>query len=181
MSGMKLIDPVTGLAYRSMAFGAVVGGTITRPADTTPYVSGDLVANSTTAGSVVPLAFAAARAVGGAGSIRRLRLSTNKTGLAGTEVFRVHLFKNSPTVANGDNGVFSVNGVASLGVGEFDVTLDRIYNDGSKGIAVPRVGPEVIFDAGAATQNIFALLEARGAYTPASGEIFSIAAEVLQY
>ena len=29
----------------------------TRPGDTTPYASGDLVANSTTAGSVVPLTF----------------------------------------------------------------------------------------------------------------------------
>ena len=35
----------------------VKSGTFTRPTDTTAYTSGDLVGNSTTAGSVVPLSF----------------------------------------------------------------------------------------------------------------------------
>lgn len=159
---------------------AVVTATFNRPANTTAYASGQLVANSTTAGSVLPLALAVARVNAGTGAIRRVRLSTNKTGLAGTEVFRVHLFKSTPTVANGDNGAFSVNGVAAIHLGIFDVTLDRVFSDGSKGVAAPIVGSEILFDAGAGTQNIFALIEARGAYTPANGETFVLALEVMR-
>jgi hypothetical protein len=163
---------------------AVATGTITRPADTTAYASGDLIANSTTAASVTAVALTMARIAAGTGMIRRVRLSTNKTGLAGTEAFRVHFFKNNPAassgIANGDNGAFSVNGIAAVHIGLVDITLDRVFRDGSKGIGVPAAGSEIIFDAAAASQAIYALLEARGAYTPASGEIFTIAAEIIQ-
>jgi hypothetical protein len=37
----------------------IVSARFTRPSDTTAYASGDLVANSTTAGSVVPMSFPA--------------------------------------------------------------------------------------------------------------------------
>ena len=155
---------------------AVAGGTFNRPADTTAYAIGDLVANNTTAGSVTPLSCGLARVNAGTGIIRRARLSTTKTGLAGTEVFRVHLFKSSPTVTNGDNGAFSVNGVASLALGSLDVTMASVYNDGAKGFTAA----DIVFDAGAGVTTIFALIEARSAYTPASGETFALALEVLR-
>lgn len=161
-------------------YSAVVTGTNTRPADTTAYAVGDLVANSTTAGSVTPVTLAVARVNNGTGSIRRIRLSTTKTGTAGTEVFRIHLFKNSPTVTNGDNGVFAAAGIAAIHLGYVDVTLDRVFTDGAKGIGVPAAGGEITFDPATGTPNIFALLEARSAYTPASGEVFTIAAETLR-
>jgi hypothetical protein len=103
----------------------------------------------------------------GTGAIRRARLSTNKTGLAGTEQFRLHLFKTSPTPANGDGGTYSVNGIAAVHIGIFDFTLDRVFSDGAKGIAAPAVGGEIIFDAAAGAQQFFGLLEARGTYSPA--------------
>jgi hypothetical protein len=155
---------------------SIASATFNRPADTTAYVSGDLVANSTTAGSVTPMSLAAARVNQGTGAIRRVRLSTNHTSLAGTEIFRVHLFKTSPTVSNGDNGAFSANGVASVSLGAIDVTLSSVYNDGSKGY----VSTDILFAAAAATQNIFGLVEARGGYTPTSGETFTLELEVLQ-
>lgn len=163
---------------------AVVVGSVTRPADTIAYAAGDLIANSTTAASVAAIALAAARINGGTGLVRRIRLSTNRTGLAGTELFRVHLFRNDPAlgsgIANGDNGAFSVNGIAAIHLGHADVVLDRVFRDGAKGIATPAVGSDILFDAGAATTGIFALIEARGAYTPASGETFTVALEVLR-
>jgi hypothetical protein len=163
---------------------AVVGGTFNRPADTNLYAIGDLVANSTTAGSVAPIACAAARVNAGTGVIRRVRLSTNHTGLLGTEVFRVRLFKTSPTVTVGDNGVLNaggssalaVNGVGALSLGYVDVTLSEIFNDGSKGYAAA----DILFDAASGSQNIYALIEARSSYTPASGETFALALEVYQ-
>jgi len=45
----------------------------TRPANTTAYADGDLVANSATAASVVPLTFTSSRVVGH-GTIARVRL-----------------------------------------------------------------------------------------------------------
>lgn len=159
---------------------AVAGASFSRPANTTAYSIGDLVADNVTAGSVTPITIAAARINAGTGSIVRCRLSTNKTGLAGTEVFRVHLFKNAPTVANGDNGVFLPAGIAAIHLGYFEITLESVFSDGAKGIAMPAVGSQIVFDAGAGTQNIFALIEARTTYTPASGETFTVALEVLR-
>lgn len=163
---------------------AVVTATFNRPADTTAYVSGDLVANSTTAGSVTPMSFAAARINAGTGLVRRARLSTSKTGLAGTEAFRLHLFKNDPSlstgITNGDNGAFTVKGVLAIHLGYIDINLSSVFSDGAKGIGVPAVGSDILFDAGASTTNIYGLLEARGAYTPASGETFTVALEVMR-
>lgn len=156
---------------------ALVTANFTRPADTTAYASGDLVANSTTAGSVTPMSLAIGRGSSGAavtGMIRRLRLRKSGTSIANAS-FRVHLYRASPTVANGDNGAFSTNQAANY-VGRFDVTMDQAFTDGASGNGVPAVGSEVNFH----TATYYALIEARGAYTPANGETFTVELEVLQ-
>lgn len=157
-----------------------VGATFTRPANTTAYASGQLVANSVTAGSVVPMQFSAARVAAGTGMVRRARISTSKTGLAGTEVIRLHLFKLLPTPVNGDGAAFSVNGIAAIHIGYFDVTMDRVFTDGSKGFGVPAVGSEITFDAAAGSQIIYGLLEARGTFTLDSAGTLNVALEVLR-
>lgn len=167
--------------------GSVVGlskvatATLTRPADTTAYASGDLIANSVTAGSVVPLSLTVARANDTTGMVRKLRGSTSNVAWLGNTV-RHHLFKLLPTTTVGDNGVFAgaVNGVASVHIGYADITYDQLFSDGVKGEGVPNVGSEFNFEPSTGTQNIFALLEARGAYAPASAQTFALAAEVLQ-
>lgn len=154
----------------------VVGGSFTRPANTTAYTIGNLIANSTTAGSVVPIPCAAARVNAGTGVVRRIRVSTNQTGLTGTEIVRVTLYKNSPTVTNGDGGAFAANGIASLSLGYTDVVLTHVYNDGSKGFAAV----DIVFDAASGSQNIYATLETRTGFTPTSGATYALALEVLQ-
>jgi hypothetical protein len=63
----------------------------TRPADTTTYASGDLVANNTTAGSVVPLTFTAVtRSAGDSVRIERARINTSNALLTNAS-FRLHL------------------------------------------------------------------------------------------
>ena len=158
-------------------FTAVVGGSFTRPADTTAYASGDLVANSTTAGSVAPISVAAARVNAGTGMIRRVRLTTSSTSTTNAS-FRVHFYKTSPTFTNGNNGAWLTT--ESTYLGSCDVTVDKAFSNGAKGIGAPNTGVEINFDAGAATQNIYAVIEARAAYTPTSGETFTLAVEVLQ-
>jgi hypothetical protein len=159
----------------------IAGASLTRPANTTAYALGDLIANSATAGSVTPLAIAAARENDATGMLRKVRLSTDNVAWANNTV-RVHLFKNSPTSTVGDNGVFAaaINGVASIHLGYFDVIFDQVFSDGVKGEGVPNTGGEINFDPAAGTQNIYALIEVRGAYTPTSGQAFALAVEVLQ-
>jgi len=107
--------------------------TFTRPADTTAYASGDLVANSTTAGSVVAMTLTVGRVAGGSCMLRRCKLATSSTSTTSAS-FRLHLFRTAPaTVTNGDNGAFSVSGVADY-IGAFDITVDRAFTDGAAGV-----------------------------------------------
>ena len=152
--------------------------TFTRPADTTAYASGDLVANSTTAGSVAAMSLTVTRVAAGSCILRKIKL--HKSGTSTTNAsFRVHLFRAAPsTVTNGDNGVFSVSGVADY-LGAMDITMSRAFTDGAVGFGVPLVGSELSVKLASGT-TIAALIEARGAYTPASAEVFTVTLEDLQ-
>src|ERR1051326_6997470 len=94
-----------------------------RPNDTTAYAAGDLVANSTTAGAVVPLRVdlgnlaAAGHAITG---IPRARLTKSGTSPANAN-FRIHLYEAAPLPQNGDNGAWSTDHAASW-LGSIDVT-----------------------------------------------------------
>jgi hypothetical protein len=155
----------------------VAAAQMTRPANTTAYASGDLVADNTTAGSVTPMSFSVARIAGGSVMIRRARVNKSGTGITNAN-FRLHLYSSSPTVTNGDNGVWLSNQRATY-LGSLDVTLDRAMSDGAAGIGAPGAGAEISHEL-ASGQTIYGLLEARGAYTPESGETFVVALEVLQ-
>ena len=145
----------------------------TRPADTTAYASGDLVANSTTAGSVVPMTFTI-RPENRQALIRRVRIKKSGTSIANAS-FRLHLYNTSTiTNANGDNGAWSTNNVANY-VGSVDVTLDKAFTDGAQGVGAPSIGSEMNYDNGLC----YGLLEARNAYTPASAEIFTVELEMI--
>lgn len=146
-----------------------------RPADTTAYASGDLVANSTTAGSVVAPSIALNPANGGLGRIRRCKLKKSGTSVTNA-AFRVHLFRTAPTVTNGDNGVWLPT--ESGYVGSFDVTVDKAFSDGAVGLGLPTVGTDITFSQPADKKRLFILLEARGAYTPASAETFTVSLEL---
>ena len=61
-----------------MSFISIATASFTRPADTTAYASGDLVANSTTAGSVIPMTFVI-RPENRGSMIRRARIKKSGT------------------------------------------------------------------------------------------------------
>jgi hypothetical protein len=156
-----------------------ISASFTRPANTTAYASGDLVASTTTAGDVAAMELRGF-SVNTQGSciIRRIKLAKSGTSTTSAS-FRVHLFRADPaTVTNGDNGAFSVSGVADY-LGAADVTIDRAFTDGACGIGVPIVGSEFMIRMPGANsvstgQSIFAMIEARAAYTPASAEVFTL-------
>lgn len=156
----------------------VPAASFTRPANTTPYASGDCVANSVTAGSVTPMPFTAARVAAYGGRIVRARLS--KTGVSVTNAqFRLHLYNASPTVANGDNDAFSTTGAGATPthIGSVDITMAQAFSDGAWGAGAPADGGQIDFKLASGT-TLYGLLEARAAYTPGSEEQFSVTLEV---
>lgn len=149
----------------------------TRPNDTTAYASGDLVANSTTAGSVSPLTLTLANPSQGQTLIVRCRLS--KSGTTATNAnFRVHFYDASPVVANGDNGAWSSNKAANY-LGYIDVASMLAFTDGCTGFAGVTAGAEMRIRLSAGGASIYALLEAKADYTPAAQEVFTLTAECM--
>lgn len=156
--------------------------TITRPADTTAYTSGDLVANSVTAGSVTNLQFTTlARVSGGSGVI--IGAQIQKSGpIVTNAAFRLHLFNTAPTYTSaGDNSAIATVTVASAKgyLGYIDITAMVGFSDVAWGSGAPdnsRGGIPYV----ATAQIIYGLLEARGAYTPISAEVFTITVDALQ-
>ncbi len=162
-------------------FAFTTQATLTRPSDTNVYASGDLVANSTTAASVVPVSIPDCVLTHGneggvSGAVRLEACRIRKTGTGVTNAsFRVHLFATSPTSAAGDNAAFSSNNGANY-LGAFDVSVDRAFTDGAAGRGLSVSGTPMTVTLSSGT-TIFALVEARGAYTPISGEVFTIILE----
>lgn len=156
----------------------------TRPADTTAYASGDLVANSTTAGSVVPITFAGVvRNTGYRSVIRRAGIQPSQALLA-NGTFRLHLFTSLPTVTNGDNGALDVPTNLATYLGWFEMVLAIIgTGQGAFGwsSAVATAASDKPAFLSVNSTSLFALLEARAAYVPASAQTFTPYLEIDQY
>lgn len=154
---------------------SLVSDNFTRPSDTTTYANGDLVANSTTAGSVVPLEFQVPVGNGRGCLVKQMRLTKSGTSVT-SAAFIVHLYGSSPTVANGDNGAISSNLADFLG--SASLSTMTAFTDGAR--SVDTLGEDTsesalirVVSAGDGGK-IYALLSATGAYTPASAEVFTL-------
>ena len=140
-------------------------GTITRPADTTAYAAGDLVANSTTAGSVTPITF---NFNGSALLLSNVTIRKTKADVSNTD-FRVWFLSASPTVTNGDNGAIAGSFLSSVVTEPVIVSVDTLLTGGGA------IGSLLFQDEQVKLPSpCYVLLEARGAYTPASGEVFTV-------
>jgi hypothetical protein len=177
--------------------------TFSRPADTTAYAAGataapgnagDLIANSTTAGSVTPLKFRVARSTGQNGGIAYIRgarmfrtgggLATGQHNIAGA--IRLHLFNtnNRVSVAGGDNAAFNASPVSSW-MGYIDLVAiacaPGLRTSGAVSTQVywgsPARTGEMLVNLSATQVSIQGLLETRIAFTPISGEIFTVQIE----
>lgn len=153
--------------------------TVTRPANTTQYAAGDLIANSATAASVTAMSFT----VGASGTIGKIATARMyKSADAPTSAtFRLHLFTASPVSTaptNGDNGAIQIatDETGYVGSIDFDMTATAvdIHTGGNQAVGVPVSSREIYFDLAADSAALYGLLEARGTYTPASGEVFTV-------
>lgn len=171
----------TNLAVVSNNSEIKASATFTRPADTTAYAAGDLVANSTTAGSVVAMSFTSmVRTAGDCVRLERARLTKTGTSLTNAQ-FRLHLFEDVPVPSVGDNAAFQTSNALSTTkvlnyIGSFSFTLDRSGSDGASGRAVPDTTFPITTSPVSGT-TLYGLLEATAAYTPANAEVFVLTLE----
>jgi hypothetical protein len=156
----------TPVAARGTAFS--VTGSITRPADTTQYATGDQVSNHTATPTIVTLA-SVARIAGAGVWINNVALvSTNPAAAAGS--FRLHLFDTTLT-PNNDNAAFNPSdGERLTEVARFDLDVAD-YGTSNYRYTLSAPWPKYVKCLGT---SLFASLEARNAYTPANAEVFSI-------
>lgn len=144
----------------------------TRPADTTQYAAGDLVANNATAGSVAQLSWNFNTSAGL--WLREVRLYLSKVD-ATAAAFRLWLHTDSAvTFTNGDNGALSIAS-SSLAITDIAIPLEFPSTEAK---ALTGAGTIIVatFDPGlvALPNTAYGFLEARDTYTPASSEVFTI-------
>lgn len=147
-----------------------------RPANTTAYTAGDMVANSATPGSVTAMQFTISTANDVpiniiSGAITKSGTTNPPTGA----IFYLHLFNASPTVssASGDNLAFQTTD-KDIYIGALQGSTDRLFDDGFWGAMTPLTRMTIPGSPATGTRIIYGLLEVRGALTPASGETFTV-------
>lgn len=151
---------------------------LTRPANTTAYASGDIVASNVTAGSIVVPSFTATGTASGSGHLRRARLISNKTtGMDGIS-FQIDFWQAAPTFSGGDNAAYAVATGAANWLGSAVVSLSQA-GDGAYGAGTPIVGDAIDFDL-VSGALIYWSLQATAVFTPASGQTFTLIPEMIQ-
>jgi len=154
-----------------------ISASFTRPANTTAYATGQLVANSTAAASVVPMSFTLGNSFG-PGQFRMMRYRLFKSGTGVTNAtFRLHLYEALPTVSNGDGGTW-LSTLSAHWLGNMDISTMYAFSDGAAGTGADPAGAEA-FVKMYQGKILYGLLMALGAYTPASAETFTVVLEEL--
>lgn len=169
-----------GLELSRQPFSA--SDTFIRPSDTTAYTALDLIANSTTAASVVPLAFTVSRIADRPFEVRRALIKADGTVITNA-TFRLHLFSQSPVVATsgGDNAAFATYVPGAGWLGSMGTATSLGFSDAIQGETGPLAGLEVNGYPATGTRLIYGLLQAVGAYTPTSAEVFTVTLQGFQY
>lgn len=152
------------------------GQSLTRSANNgTAYVAGQVIFTSTASSQTVSQQIQTTRAANVASTILRAGLQKSGTSVVGA-IFRLHLFNAAPTLTNGDNGTW-LSTLANW-VGSFDITVNEIGSDKSVGIGVPTAGSTIANTPVSGQNFMYYELEARAAYAPGQGEVFTPWVEV---
>lgn len=149
-----------------------VTASFTRPSDTTQYAAGDLVADNTTAGSVHPLQFPITAS---SFELQRVNLSLTSTSTSNA-TFRIHLYLDSPTVSNGDNGVWATSTSRYIDAIDVDTSI-KAYTDGKIGVGYDssssnKVPIQIVLSPSSMT--FYGLIEAKASYTPTATETLTV-------
>jgi hypothetical protein len=159
---------VDGKAYRSVV-------TITRPSNTTAYTAGDVIGDTT--GSAI-ISLTSAGPSGGFAILQSVSLVFSDASVpSGMGAFRLHLYSASPT-AIADNAVFDLLSADRANyMGYVDIPTPQ---DFGSSLYAQVDYPGRLIKLGAASTTLFAELETRGAYTPASASTVQVRMNLLE-
>lgn len=149
-----------------------VSATFTRPADTTAYTALDTVSDSTSAPTLLTFSNVASFN-GGGGYITKARIVTDqKTCVAR---FRLHLFHTAPTAINDNSPYLSLYANKDKSLGRIDFSA-AATEDATNSTAATSLNADVrlAYVCASGTRNIYGVLEALDAFTPASGQGFYV-------
>lgn len=153
---------------------AVASATFQRPGDTTAYVAGDVVSNSTVASSLMELEIA--RVNGGSGWLEKVRLITNNKNT--TARFRVWFYKISNPAVAVDNAKMTLlwaNRENRLGYIDLPpMATEDAASDSASALASPGNSANLPFTfvTGELTRKLFVLLETLDGFAPAANQQF---------
>lgn len=150
---------------------AVVGVTLTRPADTTAYAAKDAVSDSTSAPTVLTFANLA-RINAGSGYIVKARLMTNQS--ANIARFRLHLYHTAPTAIN-DNAAHALLWANRANrIGYIDFSACQTEGSGSDAANGVNDAVRLSFVCASGSRAVYGLLETLDAFTPASAQVLYV-------
>lgn len=158
---------------------AIAEASYTRPANTTAYADGDAVADSDSAPNDLEFTVARINDEGGFVVAAQLIDSVNSS----PSDFDLILFDTAPTPTN-DNEAFALSdadaeNILPGGVISFRSSVEGA-DLGANNYTYSATGLNIPFVPASGTQLIYGLLVVRGAYTPASGEKFTVRLGVSQ-
>jgi hypothetical protein len=145
---------------------------LTRPANTDAYAAGDVVSNNVTTTAMLEFANAA-REAGGSGYITGIRVATDKKSI--TPRLRVHIFRTNGATLSGDNaqwrGVYTDD---SKLIGSVDLAAMTTGADTTNSTQSIAQDFTVRLPYTCVATSLYVVLETIDAFTPTSGQKFSV-------
>jgi hypothetical protein len=159
---------VSGDAYRAAV-------TITRPSNTTAYTAGDVVGD--TGGSAI-ITMPSIGPSGGFVLVQSVSLIFSDTAvISGMGAYRLHFYSASPT-AIADNAAFDlVSGERDTYMGYVDLPAPT---DFGSSLYTQTDYPGLLIKLASASTTLYAELETKGAYTPASASTIAVRINTLE-
>ena len=158
---------------------AAPSSVLTRPNNTTAYAQNDLIASSTTAGSIVVPSFGVPVSQAQAVFLRRARLLTNKG--SGMTSFQGHvdLWSAAPTFPNGDNGAYGLTTGAAGWLGDITFGVMSQGSDGAYAAGKPDSGTDIGVAIAPGDLIYWSLKEVDATgFTPAANQTFTLIPEL---
>ena len=151
--------------------------TKTRPADTTTYAAGDVISESTSAGTVWTFPFARTNGLGGILQDAALVNSTAQTLKMDADLY---LFDTAPTSNLNDNVAFAPTDAEMKTLLTVISFLGGNGKVGSGNFSNEMTGLARVLQCASAQSSVFGVLVARNAYVPTSAEDVTIRLKTIQ-
>lgn len=157
----------------------VVSATFARPANTTAYVAGDVICDSTSAPTVLTFS-SCARTVAGLGTVTKAYLRSDG---ANSGDITLYLFNTAPVIDN-DNSAWTptwaeINGAKLVSTISFEAANAKA-DAGTTVWSIKSAEVTEQFACASGDTNLYGILVADGALTPASGQNFEVVLNIFQ-